>query len=73
MKRSCPNFSCSKYGKTCASCKDTGALCAPTCDDCKNKKTCKLPKDLNKEQEKQDKMNFVDVITWYEVLAEHIK
>lgn len=49
MKRSCPNFSCSKYDKTCTSCKDTGALCAPTCDDCKNKKTCKLPKDLNKK------------------------
>lgn len=49
MKRSCPNFSCSKYGKTCTSCKDTGALCAPTCDDCENKKTCKLPKDLNKK------------------------
>lgn len=49
MKRSCPNFSCEKLGKTCNACMKTGALCLPTCDYCKNKKSCHMPKDLNKK------------------------
>lgn len=52
MKRSCSEFKCSKFGKTCNSCgtigRTKGALCMPTCDICKNKQTCRLPKDLNK-------------------------
>lgn len=39
MKRSCPNFSCSKYNKICISCVGVGVLCMPTCNDCKDKKT----------------------------------
>lgn len=49
MKRSCPKFSCAKLGKTCNACQKGGALCMPTCDDCKNKKSCSMPKDLNKK------------------------
>ena len=52
MKRSCSSFKCSKYGETCDACSTSGrtkgALCMPTCDICKNKEKCTLPKDLNK-------------------------
>lgn len=49
MKRSCQKFSCLKLGRTCNACKNGAALCMPTCDDCKNKKTCNMSKDLNKK------------------------
>ncbi|MBQ2885939.1 MAG: hypothetical protein IJE43_19620 [Alphaproteobacteria bacterium] len=53
MKRSCSNFSCKKLYSECTACvtsgKKKGALCMPTCDICKNKSTCNLPKDLNKQ------------------------
>lgn len=52
MKRSCNNFKCEKYGKTCTACSTygntKGALCMPTCDFCMKKNTCKLRHDLNK-------------------------
>lgn len=52
MRRSCSDFHCVKYGKTCTACNTTGqtkgALCMPTCDSCTKKNTCKLQHDLNK-------------------------
>lgn len=48
MKRSCHNFRCFKFGKTCDTCSKQNTLCIPTCDDCKNKKNCMQPKDLNR-------------------------
>ena len=54
MKNYCMSFKCAKFGKECNACSTTGktkgALCAPTCDFCKNKETCWLPKDLNKRE-----------------------
>ena len=62
MRRSCPNFSCKRFGVDCNSCstsgKTKGALCMPTCKLCKNYDKCTSAKDLNTKQNKNIVVNY---------------